>query len=324
MAEGPFGAVFARHPVTKVIQLRPPFRIGFDKFLQHNRSPPPRRLRNPPPRAKLRTVLRLRQACTQRNDILTHMPPLTRGAYTARLAQTADELATAQALRHLSFRAARGLSAETGHDSDRFDALCQHLLITETATTRLMGCCRILRLTHGRRIDQSYAAQFYDLASLAAFPGPLLELGRFCLHPDRHDPDILRLAWAALTRLVDDSGTRLLFGCSSFAGADPTPHHAALSHLAHKHLGPAIWSPRATARETVDLRRLTAPPDPAAMPALLQTYLAMGAWVSDHAVIDRELHTLHVFTGLEITAIPPARARALRALAGWQGPESLL
>ena len=60
-------------------------------------------------------------------------------------------------------------------------------------------------------------------------------------------------------------------------------------------------------------------PDPkraaATMPPLLRSYLAMGAWVSDHAVIDRDLNTLHVFTGVEIAAIPPARARLLRALA---------
>ena len=52
------------------------------------------------------------------------------------------------------------------------------------------------------------------------------------------------------------------------------------------------------------------------MPPLLRTYLMMGGWVSDHAVMDRQLGTMHVFTGVEIKAIPPARARALRALAG--------
>ena len=202
-----------------------------------------------------------------------------------------------------------------GHDSDRFDPACQHMLVTETATNRLVCCYRVMALT-GDTIDQSYAAQFYGLAPLAHFRGPLLELGRFCLHPDLHDPDILRLAWAALTRLVDDADVTLLFGCFSFHGTDPIPHLAALSHLARKHLAPPEWSPGTKRRETVNLRRLTTKPDPAAMPPLLQTYLAMGAWVSDQAVIDRELNTLHVFTGLEIAAIPAARVRALRALAG--------
>ena len=52
------------------------------------------------------------------------------------------------------------------------------------------------------------------------------------------------------------------------------------------------------------------------MPPLLRTYLTMGGWVSDHAVVDTHMNTLHVFTGLEIAAIPPARARLLRADAG--------
>jgi putative hemolysin len=50
------------------------------------------------------------------------------------------------------------------------------------------------------------------------------------------------------------------------------------------------------------------------MPPLLRSYLMMGGWVSDHAVVDRQMNTLHVFTGLEIGAIPAARKRLLRAL----------
>jgi len=48
----------------------------------------------------------------------------------------------------------------------------------------------------------------------------------------------------------------------------------------------------------------------------LRTYLGMGGWVSDHAVIDRDLGTLHVFTGVEVAAIPDRRKRALRAMSG--------
>ncbi len=51
------------------------------------------------------------------------------------------------------------------------------------------------------------------------------------------------------------------------------------------------------------------------MPPLLRSYLLMGGWVSDHAVVDRQMNTLHVFTGLEISAIPAARKRLLRAVA---------
>lgn len=54
----------------------------------------------------------------------------------------------------------------------------------------------------------------------------------------------------------------------------------------------------------------------AGLPPLLRTYLGMGGWVSDHAVVDRDLDTLHVFTCVEVDKVPPARAASLRAVAG--------
>ncbi|MGY6696499.1 MAG: hypothetical protein ACXIUW_10820 [Roseinatronobacter sp.] len=52
------------------------------------------------------------------------------------------------------------------------------------------------------------------------------------------------------------------------------------------------------------------------MPELLRMYLAMGGWVTDHAVCDNDLDTLHVFTAVDVRAIPPARMRVLKMLAG--------
>ncbi len=48
----------------------------------------------------------------------------------------------------------------------------------------------------------------------------MMELGRFCIDPACRDPDIVRIAWAALTSYVDARGVKLLFGCSSFAGTE--------------------------------------------------------------------------------------------------------
>ena len=243
------------------------------------------------------------------------MDPLTKGRYSARLAASAADLASALALRHLQFRARRG-PGHAASDEDSFDAACQHMLVHDATTGDLVCCYRLMTFASGRTLATSYTAQFYDLAPLASHTRPLIELGRFCLHPAHHDPDILRLAWAALTRLVDTSHAAMLFGCSSFDGADPTAHAAALGHLARHHLAPTSLNPGARLPGAVDLRPLAGQaPDRAPLPPLLKTYLAMGGFVSDHAVIDRDLDTLHVFTALPIAAIPQHRAAALRALA---------
>lgn len=259
------------------------------------------------------------------------MLPLRKGRYVARLAATPQEVRRAQQLRWLAFVVARtGDDAARqadggGSDADAFDPLCQHLLVEEASSGALVCCCRLLALPNGAAIGQSYAAQYYDLSALHAFGGSMLEVGRFCIHPDRHDHDILRLAWGALARIVDTQNVAMLFGCSSFAGTDPGAYAAAFDVLQARHLAPERWMPGIKAPMVIRFGTQSAAPRPdlrtamLVMPPLLRSYLTMGGWVSDHAVVDRDLGTLHVFTGLEITAIPPSRARALRAIAGTQG-----
>ena len=239
---------------------------------------------------------------------------LSLGPYRARLAQTAQDMARSQALRQQVFRAKAPPTAGAG-DADAFDSRCLHVLI-EGAGADLLCCYRLLPLAGGATILSSYSAQFYDLTRLTDFAGPMLELGRFCLNPAVHDPDVLRIAWAAMTRIVDDRGIRLLFGCSSFVGADPAPHAEALAYLARNHLAPDEWSPGVKNSNAVAMTAKDVPRRALlGVPPLLRTYLRMGGWVSNHAVPDLELDTLHVFTGVEIDHIPAARARALRAMA---------
>ncbi|MBE1284601.1 MAG: GNAT family N-acetyltransferase [Rhodobacteraceae bacterium] len=245
---------------------------------------------------------------------MTGQPLLNKGKYLARLATTASDLDRARSLRSLCFRT-------EALDRDQFDDLCHHILVEDTASGALVCCFRLLLLQGGADVGRSYSAQFYELSALAAFDGPMVEMGRFCIHPDWTDPDILRVAWGAMTGFVDDNGIKMLFGCSSFAGTETEQYTDAFAMLKQKHLAPKRWLPRVKAPHVFKYAaRLRRKPDAKKamlrMPPLLRTYLMMGGWVSDHAVVDRQMNTLHVFTGLEIGAIPPARKRLLRAVAG--------
>jgi len=238
---------------------------------------------------------------------------LTKGRFCARLTTHLGDIAAAQALRHESFHGHGGL------DCDGFDARCLHLMVEERGTGRLMACCRIMPVNAGR-IDESYSAQYYELSELKIFEGVMLEVGRFCTLPGVADPDILRISWALLTRYVDENNVEMLFGCSSFAGTDATLYRDTFAMLNARHLAPKRWSPRVKAAEIVRFgncpaRAMDVKQALLRMPPLLRTYLAMGGWVSDHAVVDEDMGTLHVFTGLEVAAIPPSRKRLLRVVA---------
>lgn len=235
------------------------------------------------------------------------------GRYNLREAVSVEDLTAAQQLRGLVFREGRD-------DRDQFDSRCKHILIEDRASGQVVCCFRLLVLQGGEDIQNSYSAQYYELSSLRGIEGPMIELGRFCVHPGCSDPDILRAAWGALTKYVDEIDAQLLFGCSSFAGIEEADYLDAFSLLRERHLAPKRWLPRVKAPRVfpfaskLRLRRPNLKAAMRAMPPLLRTYLMMGGWVSDHAVIDRDLNTLHVFTGLEVRAIPPARARVLRAV----------
>ncbi len=243
------------------------------------------------------------------------MAGFLRGRYEARFTNDPGDVGDAQRLRYICFRG----DDPDGLDQDAFDGDCDHILVRETATGRLVCCFRLMPFRDGTQIGKSYTAQFYNLSNLESYQGRMVEMGRFCIHPDCNDPDILRVAWGALTRYVDDTGVDLLFGCSSFKGTSAEAYEDAFALLKDRHLAPKRWLPRVKAPKVFRFAsrlRLRKPNLKLAMkhmPPLLRTYLVMGGWVSDHAVVDNDLGTLHVFTGLEVKSVPASRKRLLRA-----------
>lgn len=248
-----------------------------------------------------------------------------RGVYSARLAETEEDVLAAQRLRHAAFIAGRqGAVVEgpraQGIDADHIDPYCDHMLVEERKTGRLVCCFRMMPLGSGAEIERTYSAQYYDLAALRDYPAPMVEMGRFCILPGLHDPDILRVAWGAMTSYVDENGVEMLFGCSSFEGVEAEAYMDAFALLKARHLAPKRWLPRVKApkifpfAKRLRIRRPNMKLAVGRMPPLLRTYLVMGGWVSDHAVVDNDLNTLHVFTGLEVKRVPKTRARLLRGV----------
>jgi L-ornithine Nalpha-acyltransferase len=230
----------------------------------------------------------------------------------ARLAAGSKDMARVMAFRRAAFPR-RG-----GQEEDAQDALSAHVMVEDDG--RLAAYFRVMLFGWGAGLTQGYAARFYDVTPLAGYARPIAEMGRFCVAPAGVHPDVLRLAWGAMTRMVDGAGAGLMVGCTSFAGADWTRHQPALALLAERHIGAAEHLPGRKAAEVVDYPALVGPVTDrkaalAGLPPLLRTYLTMRAWVSDHAVVDRELDTLHVFTCVEVANVPPARAASLRAVA---------
>ena len=248
------------------------------------------------------------------------------GRFRVRFADNAADVRSAQALRYRTFIEGRDTAAHgarlDGFDSDEFDPMCHHVLVERVDDGALVCCFRILPMADGSEVQRSYSAKYYDLSGLESYDGSLVEMGRFCIDPAyRGDADVIRIAWGAMTAYVDDANVDMLFGCSSFHGTDAEQYMDAFALLKERHLAPKRWLPRIKAPRVfkyaskLKLRKPNMKLAMRRMPPLLRTYLVMGGWVSDHAVVDNDLNTLHVFTGLEVGKVPAGRARLLRASA---------
>ncbi len=240
--------------------------------------------------------------------IATRAPPDTR--YRVRFAEGQHDVAAVMSLRRAAFPA-----DAAGRAGDDVDAASRHLLVEGQGQP--VATMRITVMRGADAFARGHAARVYGLEALAARPATVVELGRVCMDPALGHPDALRMAWAALAGIVDAEDARMLIGCTSFAGTDPTIHAGAFRRLRARHMGPVALRPERIAAETVGFDTL--PPGPtghvSTLPPLLRSYLGMGGWVGDHAVVDRDMGTTHVFTALDVANIPPARALAFRNLA---------
>lgn len=186
-------------------------------------------------------------------------------------------------------------------DRDAFDADARHLVIVGEGGDAV--ACARLSVQVGDAVNRGYSARFYDLSAFARTFPRALEVGRIGFAPGPADPDVPQLVLAAVARVVEEERVTALHGCTSFPLAD-----ACLGGLA-RHVAPSDWAPTRIAPET---RALSGPDG--SLPPLLRSYLSLGARVSDHAVVDRDLGTVHVHTALPVADIPRGRARLLSGM----------
>jgi len=82
------------------------------------------------------------------------------GRYRARFASSQNDVSSAQALRYECFN----LSNKIELDVDDFDTICQHVLIENLETQKLICCYRILSFENGKKIDSKNISKLINLS----------------------------------------------------------------------------------------------------------------------------------------------------------------
>ena len=206
----------------------------------------------------------------------------------------------AQQFRQRVFR-----NSENGLDKDKFDEISDHCLIFDKHNNnKLVLVFRSRTFSSMKEILSSYSAEYYDLTNVTDLPFTPMEIGRLCVDKQASDPFLLLSAFKYLTKLISSSRTDFIFGCTSFSGLDNPRHLASLKSLKKNQVAGTEFQIKKKAKNILDVKKIVGQSRLKTatnfLPPLLKFYLKLGGKVSDHAVIDKDLDTLHVFTYLDL------------------------
>lgn len=207
-----------------------------------------------------------------------------------------------------------------GLESDHYDELCDHMLVRERATGRVIACSRILDGERARAAVGFYSASEFEMDAVATLPGRIMELGRTCVHPEHRTGATISTLWSGLARYIVERGYDYLIGCASIPVDDGGAQaRAIMNRLRTRYMAPAALTVRPKlSLPSVGTGRQVLPK----LPPLLKAYLSLGArvcgepcWDPDFGVADvfilvdtQRLSARYVrhFLGQDATAIPRA------------------
>ena len=214
------------------------------------------------------------------------------------------------------------LARRSPRDADRFDALCDHLLVVRRSPCNshpdpvtvsdgtLVGTYRLLRQEVAETGPGFYTAEEFDIASLVDRHRSLrfLELGRSCVRAGYRTRPVVELLWQGIWNYVRGHRLDVMIGCASFEGTDPDAHAVALGFLARHCAAEDAWRVSAHRHRHVAMDRLRGSEVDSrqamkALPPLIKGYLRLGASIGDGAVIDFQFNTTDVLIVLPVSAI---------------------
>ncbi len=237
------------------------------------------------------------------------------GKYRLRLAESFEDRDAACRLRFKVFNIEMGegleSSYQTGLDTDQFDLFCEHLLVEDKATRRIVGTYRMQSGQTAASNLGYYSEQEFHFAPYEALRAGILELGRASIDREHRTPEVLTLLWRGIAQYATDMGLRYLIGCSSFNSKDPSEGWQMYHQLDH-YLVPPEFATEPTAAYACPIEQEGADAQPSPrqddsslpvlpkVPKLLRTYLAIGARICAPPAWDREFGTIDFLTLLDL------------------------
>jgi putative hemolysin len=233
-----------------------------------------------------------------------------RGHYLVKTAHDGAELEKCLKLRFEVFhREYMKKKRAMGVDVDRLDDLCDHLMIIDQRTEKVIGT---YRLNSSLFNDTFYSAGEFEIGRVFEIPGNKLELGRACIDKDHRNGAVIALLWRGIAEYIQRTETVALFGCASIKTMDPLQIGLLTHHLTRQgHMDPSYgvvptkkYKLRQFGKIMEYIEKNPYVYDPEEIerlvPTLLKSYLKGGARICGEPALDREFHCIDFLIVMKI------------------------
>ena len=233
-----------------------------------------------------------------------------RPAFQITWATTPNEVKEAQRLRYKVFAEEMGANLaqnSEGLDVDEFDAYCDHLLIRDQETLKVVGTYRVLPPHKAQEIGRLYSDSEFDLSRLNHLRPKMVELGRSCVHADYRSGAVIMSLWSGLAQYMQKHQYEIMLGCASIPMADGGHFAASLyNSLSEEQMAPT--ENHAFPRLPLPLDKLNGGLD-VEPPPLIKGYLKLGAKICSAPAWDPDFNTADLLTMLRLSEINPRYAK---------------
>lgn len=223
----------------------------------------------------------------------------TSESFILKTAENVFELRQALKLRHeIFYRELQNKESANSLDIDELDGVCDHLIIIDKKTSKVVGTYRMISSTFA---GDFYSEGEFDITNVKALPGNKLELGRACIHAEYRTGAIINLLWKGIAEYIKKTDTKYLFGCASVQTTDPVQASKLLAYLRAEGLSTEELGVRPTEKYRSDIARVEVSENAAKeIPALVQSYILAGAKFHGEPALDRDFGCYDFFMMLKV------------------------
>lgn len=190
---------------------------------------------------------------------------------------------------------------EEGIDFDDYDKYCDHLVVIDEVTDKVVGTYRFILSEHIVNLNNKFLTENEFNIDEIRKAGKILELGRACVDKNYRNGSAITLLWKAAIKYAVEKKVKFMVGTASFHGVDAKQYEKVFKYLVQNHA--SEYNCYAVGNVCpIDLTGEVVNKEEAfdAMPPLIKGYLRIGGKVSKDAYFDYGFNSTDILIVIDI------------------------